>query len=96
MLEKDLETLKNVPLDRRSLEGLETAIWTKVAANAQLAHGRSLILGWQASVVALVVVGSFVVTGVTTTNEHPIFDQLDAFSADGLPAPSTLLLGKHT
>ncbi|MBY0512218.1 MAG: hypothetical protein K2P94_18955 [Rhodospirillaceae bacterium] len=95
MIENDLELLKNRPPGLQ-LEGLEAAIWTRVAADAQLAYSRSLILRLQAGVVALVVVGSFVVAGVIATSEHSASDRLDAFSADGLPAPSTLLLGPHT
>ena len=94
MLEKDLEVLK-ATMAAPALEGLETGIWNRVAADQEAARLRQIVLTCQASVVAMVVVGGIAFSGLTPrdASASPGFD---AFSLRGLPAPSTLLLGGHT
>lgn len=89
MLEKDLETLKNLAAET-PLEGLEDGVWRRVTADHELVRMRGLILTCQAGVVALVIAGG-AVSGLALRSQAPV--ALDAFSLEGLPAPSTLLLG---
>ncbi len=95
MIDEYLDSLRR-RTDSPVLEGFESLIWTRVATDEQLSRNRNLILGWQASFVALViVVGAITVDAVGTPARSELV-RLDAFSVGGVPAPSTLLLGSDT
>lgn len=94
MLENDLKALRtSIPVP--ALDGLEADIWHKVAADQESARLRRIVLIFQAGVVAMVVAGGAVLTGLAPrdANASPGFD---AFSLRNVPAPSTLLLGSHS
>lgn len=94
MLENDLEKLRN-SLAAPALEGLEVAVWQKVAADQEAARLRRIVLTCQASVVAMVIAGGFAL-GPLAPREASASPGFDAFSLRSLPAPSTLLLGSHS
>ncbi len=93
MLENDLQTLK-AAVTPSSLEGLEAVIWHKVAADQEGARLRRIVLTCQAGVIAMVLVGGVVLTGIPSQSASAS-SGFDAFSLRGMPAPSTLLLGAH-
>ena len=92
MLERDLEALKNLVAEVR-LDGLENGIWRRLTADQELTRMRRLILGCQAGVVAVFIIASAV--GGVALRGNPPPPGLDAFSVNGMPTPSTLLLGNH-
>ena len=92
MIDSEIETLNACEADR-SLEGLEQAVWARVAADAEFTRARALILGCQASIIALVLVGSIALVGLGPTLRNTTVAELDPFSPTALGAPSTLLLG---
>lgn len=94
MLDKDLEALRN-SLAPPALDGLEAGIWQKVAADQEAARLRRIVLTCQASVVALVIAGGFAL-GSVAPRDAKASTGFDAFSLRGVPAPSTLLLGRDS
>ena len=94
MLEKDLESLRNL-VPTGPLDGLEAAVWEKVEAESEVARLRHIVLGCQAGAVVLMVMGSVLLGNLTPRNTDRTRG-LGAFSIEGIPAPSTLLLGAHT
>ncbi|MGE3333594.1 MAG: hypothetical protein AB7I36_08120 [Rhodospirillaceae bacterium] len=94
MLEKDLEVLRE-SVAATPLHGLEAAVWQRVAADEQVTRMRHLVLGCQAGVVAIAVVGGIALGGYRLDGASAM-PGLDAFSLRTLPAPSTLLLGSSS
>lgn len=94
MLEKDLETLRNVDV-APPLKGLEPRIWHKVAADREATRMQRIVLTCQASAVAVVIVGGLAL-GNMAPRDTAASPGFDAFSLRSVPAPSTLLLGSHS
>lgn len=94
MLDEYLEKLRHMP-PAIPLDGLEAAIWARVGVDEQVLRSRNLIVGCQAGIVALLIAGGITIVGLFSTPVQATPNRLDAFSAEGMPAPSTLLLGKH-
>lgn len=94
MLENDLENLRTA-LVVPDLEQVDAGIWHKVSADQESVRLRRLLLTCQAGVVAMVMAGGLALSGVAPreANASPGFD---AFSLRDIPAPSTLLLGRHS
>lgn len=94
MLDQYLERLRHIP-PPRPLDGLEAGVWVRVAADEQILRSRTVIVGWQAAVVALLIGGSLALAGPFSAPVQATSSPLGAFSVDGIAAPSTLLLGQH-
>jgi hypothetical protein len=89
----DMDIRKLVERDRNSsLDRLERDIWVGVADRAQEDRISALVLGCQAAVIVVALIG-----GVTIGNYSASADarapELGVFSARTALAPSTLLLG---
>jgi len=94
MLEKDLETLRNADV-MPPLEGLEARVWHKVATDRDTTRMRRIVLTCQASAVAVFVMGGLAL-GNMAPRDNATSSVFDAFSLRSVPAPSTLLLGRHS
>ena len=94
MIETDIRKL--VERDRcSSLDRLERDIWAGVADRAREDRISALVLGCQAAVIVVALIGG-VTIGSYSASADSRAPELGVFSASTALAPSTLLLGSKT